>query len=312
MPVSEQKESTTSTLDRVVVPSTLLKSSSPSAAAVSADTTNHTSATEDLELGAKSSMIETETETEAEAETETETETESEEVSSPGSDDCSVDVELMTSQVLEESNSKSVEENMIFFDWDDTLLCSTFLASHGYRLDTDMESKENFSFIYNELRQLEACVVAVLNEALPRGRVHIVTNAEHGWVELSAQKFIPAVLPYLSKVTVISARSTYEQLYPENPIKWKFSAFHAHLHELIASEQVKKNVLSFGDSHVEREAIRTVTRNASNTLTKSIKFTECPNADQLRKQLELVTGNFHYIYSHDGDLDLMLKMSNVQ
>jgi len=69
--------------------------------------------------------------------------------------------------------------------------------------------------------------------------------------------------------------------------------------------------MSFGDSHVEREAVRTVTRNFSNSRTKSIKFAESPNTEQLRKQLELVANCFHYIFTHEGDLDLMLKMSMV-
>jgi len=68
-------------------------------------------------------------------------------------------------------------------------------------------------------------------------------------------------------------------------------------------------VISFGDSHVEREAVRAVTRGLPTTKTKSVKFAEKPSMEQLRRQLELVTNCFQYIHSHDGDLDLQLTVT---
>jgi hypothetical protein len=220
-------------------------------------------------------------------------------------------IEAETSSLMVEvAPITSPEQHIIIFDWDDTLLASSFLASQGYRLDVDIEKKENYEFVKNELKLLETCVSTLLDEALQRGKVHIITNAETGWVELSAQKFMPSIVPYLSKVTLISARSTYEHLYPGAPVKWKYSAMYDSLSHLM-NDECRKNVLSFGDSHVEREAVRTVTKSLTNTRTKSIKFAECPNTEQLRKQLELVANCFHYIFTHEGDLDLMLKMSMV-
>lgn len=215
--------------------------------------------------------------------------------------------ELMQQEMAEQKTLET--RTMIFFDWDDTLLSSTFLAGHGYRLDTEMESKDSFLFIQSELKQLELTVTQILSEALTRGKVHIVTNAEHGWVELSARKFIPGVLPLLNKITVISARSTYEHVYPDSPLKWKLSAFQEQLTDLFATDGVVGNILSFGDSNVEREAIRTVTRGVDCTHTKSVKFAESPTAEQLRKQLEQVNNHFHYLHTHEGDLDLMLKLA---
>lgn len=193
---------------------------------------------------------------------------------------------------------------VIIFDWDDTLLASSYLSAKGYRLDSSLDSDTELKA---ELRELEQCICKVITMALQYGEVHIVTNAEHGWVQLSAEKFIPAVLPLLNQVTVLSARSTFEPTYPEAPLKWKLCAFQ---HKLKVSECKKpKNVISFGDSHVEREAVQHATRGLSNTKTKSIKFAERPSMEQLKKQLELVTNCFQYIFTHDGDLDLMLTIS---
>jgi len=216
---------------------------------------------------------------------------------------------------------------VIMFDWDDTLLASSFLSARGYRVDC-VESPALLSDASDaaQLRAQEQCVVALLTLALSYGTVNIVTNAETGWVELSAQKFMPAVLPLLSRVNVLSARSTFEPAYPEAPLKWKYYAFHERLRSVfgdacmdgrageadIASLPVgdmKKNIVSFGDSHVEREAIRAVTRGVPGWRCKSVKFAERPTVEQLRRQLELVSNCFHYIATHPADLDLQLTVT---
>jgi hypothetical protein len=195
------------------------------------------------------------------------------------------------------------ESTVIFVDWDDTLLCSSYLSGAGYRLDSELESS---STIDRELKELEASVVGLLRLAMSFGEVHIVTNAETGWVQLSAKKFLPGVVPVLDQVKVLSARSTYETMFPDAPVKWKFCAFQERL---FSDNKAPKNVISFGDSHVEREAVRAVTRGIPNTKTKSVKFAEKPSMEQLRRQLELVTNCFQYIHSHEGDLDLQLTVT---
>jgi len=78
------------------------------------------------------------------------------------------------------------ETTVIFVDWDDTLLCSSFLSGAGYRLDSEMDSA---SPIDKELKELELSVIGLLKLAMTFGDVHVVTNAETGWVQLSAKKF---------------------------------------------------------------------------------------------------------------------------
>lgn len=108
---------------------------------------------------------------------------------------------------------------MIIFDWDDTLLCSTWLAARGLRLDSP---KELPAEARAQLGVLEDSVCVLINTALAYGPVCIITNAERGWVELSAKKFMPSVVPLLSRVRVLSARSTFEADFP-CPTDWKVS-----------------------------------------------------------------------------------------
>jgi len=202
-----------------------------------------------------------------------------------------------------EKKDISKETTVIFVDWDDTLLCSSFLSGAGYRLDSVMEGT---STLDKELKDLETSVISLLRLAMSFGDVHVVTNAETGWVQLSAKKFLPGVVPLLDRIKVLSARSTYESMFPDSPIKWKYCAFQERLN---ADSKSPKNVLSFGDSHVEREAIRAVTRGLPNTKTKSVKFAEKPSMEQLRRQLELVVNCFQYIHGHESDLDLQLTVT---
>jgi len=199
------------------------------------------------------------------------------------------------------------KNTVVLFDYDDTLLASSFLSGKGYRLDSDATASD----VDAGLKELEQSVIAVLTLALRFGHVHIVTNAETGWVQLSAQKFMPGLVPLLNKVKVISARSTFESVHPEAPVKWKYCAFQETLNNVFGGmeSKVAKNVISFGDSHVEREAVRAVTRGYPNVKTKSVKFAERPSMEQLRRQIELVTNCFNYIYLHDGDLDLQLTVT---
>jgi len=118
-------------------------------------------------------------------------------------------------------------------------------------------------------------------------------------------------LPLLDRVKIVSARSTYEHAFPNDAVKWKFMAFETALLEIFGSGQsvAKKNVLSFGDSHVEREAVLTVSRSMCNAQTKSVKFAERPTLEQLRREVELVNKCLDYLHTHEGDLDLQLTVT---
>jgi len=214
--------------------------------------------------------------------------------------------DLLEDIVSMKENLPPQTRTVIFMDWDDTLLCSSVLSNQGIKLDSDMT---NATELMVQLEELTDSVISVLNVAMASGSVYIVTNGETGWVQLSAQKFLPRVVPVLEKLRVLSARSTFEPMYPDAPMKWKYLAFQDSLNQEYADSHCIKNVLSFGDSHAEREAIRLVTKGLPNTRTKSIKFAERPTIEQLQRQLELVSNCFLYISSHEDDLDLCMSLS---
>jgi hypothetical protein len=76
------------------------------------------------------------------------------------------------------------------------------------------------------LELLDIAAEAVLKLAKTLGIVYIITNAAEGWVELSSERFLPKTCKEVqSGVTIISARTRYEKLYPHNYQEWKIQAF---------------------------------------------------------------------------------------
>eukprot|EP00871_Galdieria_phlegrea_P005112 jgi/Galph1/5601/GphlegSOOS_G4226.1 len=195
------------------------------------------------------------------------------------------------------------DRTVIILDWDDTLLSSSWLASEGLKVDDLQAIPEP---IRKELEELESHVLSLLYECAKHGIVSIVTNAETGWVELSARKFIPRVYDYIERcVRVISARSNFEQDYPDSPAEWKEKAFLLELDRLPVDLQ-HLNLLVLGDSLNERDAGHAARSFYENSHVKSVKFIERPSIEQLKRQLSLIISSFHYLCDHEGSFDINL------
>jgi len=202
---------------------------------------------------------------------------------------------------------------VMFWDWDDTLLCSSVLSGKGYRLSVEANYPAEFTA---QLKELEASVISVLSASLRLGEVHIVTNAENRWVELSAKKWLPGVVPFLEQCQVISARSTFEVEYPKDPRSWKTQAFRKQLLTCGAwsedeNVQPPRHVFSLGDSDVERRAMHDVAGSIKNCCTKSIKFSLKPSIERLRLQHAVVLTSLVQMVSHGGNLDLCILENSL-
>jgi len=211
----------------------------------------------------------------------------------------------------EERKSTLNHENTLFvIDWDDTLLASSWLASMGLKLD----SPEIPEDVKSQLEVLEEHIINFLGLIGKLGAVAIVTNAEHGWVELSARKFVPKVVPYLNNIRILSARTEYEDLYPKDVARWKVEAYNYLYQEAFCGsvlEQVHQ-VVSLGDSMYERNALMNLAERASSVLPKSVKFVERPTMVQLQRQIEIVHSNLESVYSSHEKIDLMLTVEYLE
>jgi len=220
--------------------------------------------------------------------------------SEPAGDDCAAAAEGIRF---------SREETVLIFDWDDTVLPSTWVQCQGLRLD---EGSEVNAWQREQLLEVANVAIETLRLAKQHGTVVLVTNAERGWIELSCQKFMPTLFPSLENVKVVSARTSYESAETSSPLDWKLRAFEAEIRRCYGSTTLvdpdsRKNVLSLGDSVHEREALLRASSPLPNCRSKSLKFVERPDIAQICKQHSLVTSCFDRIVHHDGNLDLCIR-----
>mmetsp|Transcript_12622 Transcript_12622/g.20891 ORF Transcript_12622/g.20891 Transcript_12622/m.20891 type:complete len:335 (+) Transcript_12622:77-1081(+) len=196
-----------------------------------------------------------------------------------------------------EAHRPPKHQTVIIFDWDDTLLCTSYLNQR--------EGQSMHPTIQRCLREIGKKTVALLEAAISMGHTFIITNAMEGWVEHSASKYIPEVLPVLQKVRVISARTKYEVMYPTDVAKWKISAFLDVQRQL--DLPIITNLNSFGDSNYEMDAATKMGEEFSQALVKTIKFREHPSPEELMKQLELVIQKFEHIVENARNLKISLE-----
>ena len=199
-------------------------------------------------------------------------------------------------------NMKPKQHNsLIIFDWDDTLLPTSFLTPGGvFNEDITLSESEQ-----DKMLKLEQSVLTLLNETVEKGNVYIITNAGKGWVEYSARRFYPSIVDILSKVKIISARGEYEKLYPGNSRQWKIQAFLNLLNYV--DVKLVTNIICVGDSLFEMEAGRILASKFTEAFIKTIKFREAPKLDELIKQLKLVCVQFGAIYSSIKNLTIRVE-----
>jgi len=208
---------------------------------------------------------------------------------------------LISTKVWTPNMKPKQHNSIIIFDWDDTLLPTSFLTPGGI-----FNENMNLNDIEKEkLLKLEQAVFKLLTEAVEKGNVYIITNAGNGWVEYSANRFYPSIMPILEKIKIISARGEYEKIFPGNSRQWKIEAF-LNLQENINIKLVT-NIICIGDSLFEMEAGRILASKFKEAFIKTIKFREAPKLDELLKQLKLVCAQFGSIYLSIKNLTIRVE-----
>lgn len=190
---------------------------------------------------------------------------------------------------LNETQPINKASTLIIFDWDDTLLCTTFLTPNG-EFDSDKKYNPQDE---EKIAKIEISVFKLLTQSIDNGDTYIITNSVPGWVEYSAHRFYPSVETLLDKITIISARGEYEKMYPGDSRMWKIKAFLEMQNKIDAN--VKKNIICIGDSFIEVEAAKALKTIFNKANIKSVKFRAAPKLEELNKQLALLLDKLNNI-----------------
>ena len=179
------------------------------------------------------------------------------------------------------NNEEKKYNSIIIFDWDDTLLPTSFLVSKGI-FDSDIEYTK-----YEKQKLIE------------------LENADKGWVEYSSRIFYPSLSNILKKIKIISAKSKFQDQFPDDSRLWKINTFINLTNDI----NVRKitNIICSGDSLFEIEAAKILASKFSEAFIKTIKFKEKPELAEVYKQLKLVYMQFNTIHSAVKNLTIRVE-----
>mmetsp|Transcript_27260 Transcript_27260/g.62809 ORF Transcript_27260/g.62809 Transcript_27260/m.62809 type:complete len:420 (-) Transcript_27260:88-1347(-) len=196
------------------------------------------------------------------------------------------------------------QETVIVFDWDDTLLPTSWLErihalSAGAPLRPDMQ---------RQISALSAACAQTLSIAATLGTVVIVTNSAPGWLDQSCQLFMPQLCQQLRSFPVF-AKPTHA------PLTFKMVTFQREC-------RTYRNVISIGDGDSERVASLRLQNNSfseprrkawqgdsdAQRCVKSVKLVELPTCQQLVQQQEMLQVRLPDIAAFKGNLDLKARL----
>jgi len=186
------------------------------------------------------------------------------------------------------------QQTLIIFDWDDTLLSRRCVSAY---------QKINRACC----RGLASAAKRLLELAQKLGQTIIVTNGAEGWVEESARRHLPDIVPMLDLMTVISARSKFQSSHPLT--QWKKKVFNELQKQL--SPQTITNFISIGDSNFERDAAHMIRATFANAIVKTVKLVEMPSPEELLWQQEVVLAKLPNIVNDGKSKDLHLQRQQV-
>ena len=195
-----------------------------------------------------------------------------------------------------------IKNNTIFiFDWDDTLFFTTHL-----------NPSKNSTFFYESktekrlMNTIEFYVSEILNKALSKGTVLIITNSSDGWVHSCSKFYYPNLLPILDKIKIISARELYQNEYPAEPITWKVKTFNDLKKRFNFEKCMVSNIICIGDDNSEIIAAKKLGESFENCLVKTIKFRDKPNLTDLIKQIILINEQILRVYNYPKSLTIQV------
>jgi len=205
---------------------------------------------------------------------------------------------LIQSEILTFQKEPKIT-NIFIYDWDDTLMCTSYVAPGGVLNVEEMKQNDKLN-----MKSLDQLVSNLLKKSLDKGHVFIITNAAYGWVEFSSKKLYPLTYNILKKIKIISARGMCEKKYPGDYRQWKSIAFIETIKENNINLLKTANIVSFGDSIIELEASHKLKDIFANGYIKTIKFKESPQPMELIKELKIISSQFDIILSNMRNLSI--------
>ncbi|CEL92278.1 unnamed protein product [Vitrella brassicaformis CCMP3155] len=179
------------------------------------------------------------------------------------------------------------------FDWDDTLFPRSFFRNLRVSCRKECSPK-----MLTDLQAVEAKGIKVMERALARGDVVVISNATQQWLVHSGEEFLPNLVTYLNThgVERISARDINER---DDIMHWKTNAFMAQVQRRLPGLEA---VVSIGDDQYEMHALDRVADRYRALRTNKVKLEEQPDIQELQMELDVLEQKLYSVLEAPGTL----------
>ena len=178
------------------------------------------------------------------------------------------------SKPLPKKTSKTHKKETVFIlDWDDTLMCTSFISSK-----TNSLSDEEKNIIIN----LGKIVSAFLKECLKYGNIIIMTNSSEKWMKKTAENYLKIEKDIIGNIKIISTRDIYYNKGIE-PTKWKELALEKIL--LKYGDKIE-NLICGSDSECDIDVFKNFSKKYEDINISTIKFKTKPSPSIMIKEIE--------------------------
>lgn len=183
------------------------------------------------------------------------------------------------------------------FDWDDTLICSTWIKQCGTAVN------------HTEMTKLERHAMGLLDKALANGAVYIITSSNQLHFMLTLTRFYPNLLRRIIDRCIRTftyehnAKDTGSPIRSEHAMKWKLT----QMKHVICSHSLNFQLVNFSDSEADCCVFRQLATER-NQLFKCIKMMGRPSCNSLQRQLTECTRMYDGVLASPDSLDIEITI----
>lgn len=212
------------------------------------------------------------------------------------------DKENSGNNVVRQLSPSLVRESLIIFDWDDTVLPTSWLERiRALTAGVPMRPE-----VARQMAALAAACSTTLQMASQMGTLVFITNSAPGWVDQSCQLFMPQIYQQVRSYQIFAKPM-------HAPLTFKINVFRRECQQF-------RNICSVGDGDAERAASLRLLgpsdrrpmpiygeQRSNERCVKSVKLIEFPSCQQLIAEQEMLQTRLADIVNYQGSLDLKAR-----
>ena len=175
---------------------------------------------------------------------------------------------------------KTKDHTVFIFDWDDTLMCTSFVTVKTQKLSEEEQ---------NIIKELGIIVSKFLEECSKYGNIIIMTNSSKQWIKKTAIHYLKINENLFENIIIISTRDKYLKKGIEKK-KWK----EIELNEILLKYGEKiDNLICASDSEKDIDVFKNISKNYRKINISTIKFKSNPSPLVLIKEIKYLNEFFY-------------------